>query len=409
MPKIHPEIEVTCPKCRTIHTVAASIENPEIHMNQADFQSATEKVYEEKQPNFSENINVAIVGKVSTGKSSLINAILERDRNDPVAQVGATSGVTTKVTAYRLDDHVLFVDCPGLDDVRQKNSQETNNFLSSIDLGVFVVTGSSDLSQKKNFDDLRNSCERVFVVLNKIDEWDDLEESEYERVKTQWKQDLGVEIIYGTCTKGYDPKSKKTINDDPSKNRGIKELRDAIMSFLEDEGKALLLARNLKNKDIYAMGVIGSAVASVAAEAFIPGSAVYITATQAVAITSLHYLYTGNVLSRNSALTLLPTFAGQSLGTTLFLWAKSVLPPTGVVDVAAAVVASTITLSMLMAVKYVLENGYNLDNKDVLIAAFERFKKMNINLSDFSIIDLKDPKKMLQIISNGMKKSVINA
>lgn len=64
---------------------------------------------------------------------------------------------------------------------------------------------------------------------------------------------------------------------------------------------------------------------------------------------------------------------------------------------------------MLMAVKYVLENGYNLDNKDVLIAAFERFKKMNINLSDFSIIDLKDPKKMLQIISNGMKKSVINA
>lgn len=367
-------------------------------MNQdnEDFDKLLNKVYEDKTPNFDEHINIAVVGKVSAGKSSLLNAIFGRERSDPLATVGAHSGVTIKVTAYKLDKHVLIMDCPGLDDVRKENSAETKEFLDSIDLGLFVVTGSADASQKANYDDLKRTAKKVIVVLNKIDEWDKLEESAYEAVVKQWKSVLGAEKVFGTCTQGYDPKMRKNT---PMDIRGIEEVKGEIFDFLEREGKAILLARHLKNKERYAITIIVAALVAVAAEAFIPGSAAYITATQAVAITSLHYLYKGEVLSKSSALSLLPTFAGQSIGMTVFLWAKSFLPPTGVVDVAAAGIAVFITFAMLAAVKWVLENGYDLKQGDLLKDAFNHFKSVGNELKKISLGDLKNKENFVNLVT----------
>jgi small GTP-binding protein len=340
-------------------------------MNQKEFEDDFSKAYEEKTPDFDKNINIAMVGKVSAGKSSVLNAILGCDRSNPLAEVGATSGVTTKVTAYKLDEHVLIIDCPGLDDVRKENSDETKKFLASVDLGLFVVTGSADASQKANYDDLKSSSKKIIVILNKIDEWEELEESEYLAVVDQWKSVLATDKIFGTCTKGYDPKMRQGL---PMDIRGIEEVKDEIFAFLKNEGKELLLARHLKNKEKYAISIIASALGLVSVEAFIPGSAAYITATQVVAITSLHYLYTGEVLGKSTALSLLPTFAGQTVGMSAFLWAKSLLPPTGVVDVVAAGIAFLITFAMLAAVKLVLENGDNLEQRDLLKKEFNNFK-----------------------------------
>ncbi len=367
------------------------------------FEEIFDKAYEERSPNFDEHVNVALVGKVSAGKSSLLNAILGRTREDPIAKVGANSGVTTKVTAYKLDKQVLIVDCPGLDDVREENSAETKDFLDSIDLGIFVVTGSADASQKANFDDLKKSSKKTLVVLNKIDEWDDLEESAYEAVVEQWKAVLGVDKVFGTCTKGFDPKMRQSA---PMDIRGIEELKEEILNFLNTEGKALLLARHLKSKESYAIGIIGTAIVAVAGEAFIPGSAAYITATQVIAITSLNYLYKGEILSKSSALALLPTFAGESLGTTAFLWAKSFLPPTLILDVAAAGIAVVITFAMLAAVKWMLENERSLNEKDVLKKVFANFKKIGEELKDIKIEDLKNKKSLLALLGRLLTKAI---
>jgi small GTP-binding protein len=367
-----------------------------------NFESVFDKVYEERTPNFDEHVNVALVGKVSAGKSSLLNAILKRTPENPLAEVGAHSGVTTKVTSYKLDDQVLIIDCPGLDDIREENSAETEDFLKSIDLGIFVVTGSADASQKSNFEDLRKNSKRAIVVLNKIDEWDDLEESALEEVLSQWKAALGVERIFGTCTKGFDPKMR---NKSLEKIRGVDELRDEIFKFLDSERKSILLARHLENKQNYALGIIATAIAAVAGEAFIPGSAAYITATQVVAITSLSYLYKGEVMSKSSALALLPNFVGESLGTTAFLWAKSFLPPTLVVDVVAAGIAVVITFAMLGAVKWMLENEHSLDDNEILKQAFKKFKSVGDELKNISADDLKDKRSIIQLVARLLSKA----
>jgi small GTP-binding protein len=330
-------------------------------LDEKSFFDRVQAKFVEQAPDLSQSLNIAIIGKVSSGKSSLINALLKLSRRKAleIAKVGAVSGVTKDLTILKLDEKVYLIDSPGLDDVRAENSEVTKNFLRHIDVGIFVVTGSSDASQKKSLDDLRQHCDSFFVVLNKIDEWDDLDPTVVDDVVNQWKNDLKVDKIYPTCTKGYDPKSRNPKMD----IRGVFPLRSAIEEFLEKKGKDLLLARHMAKKQSYAVKIIAVALIAVAGQAFIPGSAVFITATQAVAIGSLHYLYTGQLLSPQAALAILPTFLDETVSPSLFLFVKSFFPPTGIFDVAAAGVAVILTLALLATVNYILSNDAKLEQE----------------------------------------------
>jgi small GTP-binding protein len=226
------------------------------HMNDRqkimDFERKFSEVDVENTSEF-DNINIALVGEVSTGKSSLLNALLCCDRNDPLAKVGSKSGVTSKVTSYRLDNSVLIIDCPGLADVRKENTAETKKFLVRIDLAIFVVTDSVDLPQKAIYDDLKKSSKKTIVVLNKIDMWDRLEESARNEVIEQWKLALDINVVFPVCAIGYDPQMRPSA---PMDLRGIDSLRDEIFNFLNGEGKGILLARHIRNKRIKAHKII---------------------------------------------------------------------------------------------------------------------------------------------------------
>ncbi|MGK5087881.1 GTPase [Bdellovibrionota bacterium FG-2] len=368
------------------------------HANEIDEQSEFNKDFQDalksKEIDYDVNVHIAIVGRVSTGKSSLLNAILGCDRSNPTATVGVKSGVTTKVTPYQLDKRVLIIDCPGLDDVRKENSEKTEEFLKEIDLGIFVVTGSLDATQKSNYEDLKRNSKKIIIILNKIDEWKD-HEGGIGEVLAQWKKALGAKHIFATCTKGYDPKFRK---DAPMDLSGVDEVREEIFDFLEKEGKAILLARHLKNKENYAIGIIVGALLVVGAAAFAPGSAAYITATQVVSITSLQYLYTGITPTKKSVLGLFPAFIGETMGMSLFLFVKSFLPPTGILDVAAAGIAILVTFAMLAAVKWMLEQGYSLEETERLKSAFNRFKSLGAQLKKMSMSDFKNKDRTHRLI-----------
>ncbi|XHR85750.1 MAG: GTPase [Gloeotrichia echinulata GP01] len=364
--------------------------------DEQDFWKNASTKFEEKVQDFSQTLNIAVIGKVSSGKSSLINALLKRSRKQAIAEVGAEAGVTTKLKVIRLDERVRLIDSPGLDDVRAENSAITQEFLKHIDVGILVITGAADASQKKYLDDLRSHCESVFVVLNKIDEWDRLAPSALEKVITQWKEVLKVEKIYPVCAFGYDA---DTPPETPLDIRGVYWLREDIENFLGSKGKDLLLARHMGEKKSYAVGIIATALVAVGVQAFIPGSAAYIAATQAAAIVSLSYLYSGEILSSKAAFALLPAFASEAVTTTVFLWVKSFLPPTGVLDVAAAVVAVSITLAILATVNKVLESGAKLEEEEFLKSKFRTYRKQaETALKGLSLTDLKDLASLKGII-----------
>ncbi|MEG4395578.1 GTPase [Microcoleus sp. BROC3] len=336
------------------------------------FFKKVESLTEKKYPDFSKTLNMAFIGKVSSGKSSLINAFLKRERADILAAVGAKSGVTTQLKIFQLDDRVRLIDSPGLDDVRSENSQVTKEFLENIDVGVLVVTGSSDGTQKKYIDDLRASCSRIFVVLNKIDQWDRNTPSTLEGIKEQWKTALHIDKIYPVCAFGYDPETK---SDEPLDVRGVDELRIDIESFLQGQGKNILLARHMTEKQSYAIKIIASALVAVSSQVFLPGSAAFILATQVSAIASLYYLYNGKALAPKAAISLLPSFASETIYSNVFLFVQSFIPPTGVIDIPAAIAAITTTVSMLATVNHFLATGAKLEEKQNLQEAFRTYKK----------------------------------
>lgn len=356
---------------------------------EADFDADAARRYDEKAPDLSKSLVIAFVGKVSSGKSSLINAFLRRDRSTTVTEVGARSGVTTELKVLKLDEHVTIVDSPGLSDLKEENSRRTLERIAQIDVGIFVVTGSADTSQKADFDHLRTLCAKIFLVLNKVDEWDDLEESELHGVVEQWRVGLGVETLYPTCTKGFNPRTRA---DQGMDIRGVDKLRDDVENFVQAEGKALVLTRVMGEKRSYAMKLIAAAVSAVALEALLPGAAAYITGTQAVTIVSLYYIYTGRVMSKTNALAMIPVFAAESVGSTLFLWVKSFLPPTGVLDAAAAAVAATVTAGMLLTVNALLASGSELKEREAMRSKYAELRgRVASNVGKASPKDLGKP------------------
>jgi uncharacterized protein len=336
-----------------------------------DFEKNTDLRLEEIENAFQKKVTIAIIGKVSAGKSSLLNAFFNRTRENQLASVGAISGVTTKVKRFKVSQNVEVLDSPGLDDIIDANSAETRNILEEIDIGILVLSDSADISQKRHYEDLKKNCRKVFVVLNKIDMYDK-KKSALQQVLSQWKEVLSLpsdETIFPTCADGYDPNYDSSFELDI---RGVEELRSEVYNCLAKYGKALILEREMNKKSALARKVIYTALISVGVEAFIPGSAIYIAGTQAATIMAIHYIYTGEKLSKKSALAVLPIFASQSIGSNIFLWAKSVLPPTGVLDMAAASVAVLVTLAMLSTVNWIYENGYNLDDKSEIKSQFNK-------------------------------------
>jgi len=310
-----------------------------------------------------------------------------RSRHNPLAEVGVEAGVTTKLKIFKLDEQVRLIDSPGIDDIKQENSDVTRDFMANIDVGILVITGAANESQKTVFDDLRRQCSEVFIALNKIDTYDDYAEGALTKVVNQWGLCLGVDKIYPVCTFGYDPDLSPNTE---LRLRGIDDLRRDIEEFLETKQKKLLLARHMSEKRSYAKGIIVAAIAAVGVQAALPGKAAFITATQLAAIASLHYLYKGTVLSKSSAWAVLPVFAGQAVATNIFLFFTSFIPPTGVIEVAAAITAISITSAMLLAVNYALANGLELTDSDILKAKFKEYRGIISHMAKIkSISDLK--------------------
>jgi hypothetical protein len=155
--------------------------------------------------------------------------------------------------------------------------------------------------------------------------------------------------------------------------RGVDELRAVVLEAALAKIDAPV-ARARRAKRPYALSIIAGATIVTMAEAFLPGAAAFIIASQASAIGSLFYLYTGKWMGRTQALALLPAFAAEAAGGSVFLLVKSFLPPTGFADVTAAVVAASMTITILGTIAWTLDQGYSLEETARLKDAFKKLR-----------------------------------
>jgi hypothetical protein len=226
-----------------------------------------------------------------------------------------------------------------------------------LDTAVLVVRGEPTEAARGRVAELSSAAKTVLVAVHARD----LDAANDDAVRAAWDEAIDPSTVYLTSTAPG------------AAARGVDELRAALLRVALDT-LDVPVARARRAKRPYATAIIAGAAVVAAAEGILPGAAAFVVATQVGAIASLYYLYTGRWLARTQALAVLPVFATEAVGGSVFLLVKSFLPPTGVADAVAAGVAGSMTLSMLGAVTWVLEHGYSLQEKEELALAFRRMK-----------------------------------
>ena len=229
-----------------------------------------------------------------------------------------------------------------------------------LDAIVYLVRGAPGESAKARIAELGAEAKVVLVAVHARD-LATHDEAGDEALLDAWAMITDAANVYLTSTPAE------------GSARGVDELRAAIVQRAL-EGIDVSVERARRAKRPYATAIVAGAALVTAAEGVLPGAAAFVIATQVGAITSLYYLYSGKWMGRRQALSLLPVFASEAAGGSAFLLVKSFLPPTGVADVVAAGVASSMTIAMLGAVTWALEHGYSLDQKAQLQMAFRRMQ-----------------------------------
>lgn len=302
--------------------------------------------FEEEIQDHQATLNIIVIGRVSSGKSSLINALLGKVRKNSLFKVRAESGVTQQVQCLRLNDRVRLIDSPGLDDVRTDNSSITRKFLERVDVGILVVDGSSDARQKQHLDDLRRQCAHVFVVFNKIDEYDKWQPLVLERVVDQWKQDLGIETIYPTCAFGYDPEVHHSMKLDI---RGVDALKTDIESLLQQRWQDIVNIRAFSETRTAAIEILTNTMLKLTEQAFTPKSSPYILGTLAIAVAEIQYLFLGKTPTGLETRNIMALFSSGRPCAWGFLWTGGSLAPNLILDLPLANRAIADGLAMLLA------------------------------------------------------------
>lgn len=207
-----------------------------------------------------QSIRIATFGLVSSGKSSLINALLQED----VVATGPLHGVTQSLTILNWNPlpgrglSAELIDTPGLDEVAgEARAIMTREIARKSDLILFVVAGDITRTEYQALRELRDTQKPLLLVFNKIDLYPDRDRQQIYRQlqKLNAAHSIGSlediiaphEIVM-VAAKPQPIQVRIESLDGTVENTWeypepeIEELKSALMQILQQEGKSLLLS-----------------------------------------------------------------------------------------------------------------------------------------------------------------------
>lgn len=206
--------------------------------------------------------HIAVFGRVSVGKSSLLNALIGKTHFSTSVLHGETK-TTTDVFWHQFEDHgLVFVDTPGIDELQGEQREEiAKQAVSSADMILFVV--DSDLTQLEfnALSDLHASNQPIIVVVNKDDRLNSIEKIQLQQSITDKLHNISkhIPLVFASA----DPRPKEIIKIDEHGNETLttispivqtEALKAAIWQSIQASGKTLqvmnaaIFASQLNNK-----------------------------------------------------------------------------------------------------------------------------------------------------------------
>ncbi|MDQ1273001.1 MAG: hypothetical protein QG591_1631 [Planctomycetota bacterium] len=279
--------------------ILATIENVEA-LTKNDMEVMDDRLLMVKEQLISNCFNFVILGQFKRGKTTLINSLIGREIL-PSSVVPLTSVVTIlknseetsctismqdgsekKILIEELTDYVtekgnpknirgvrcarigypspflekgiLLVDTPGVGSTFLHNTETTYEFLDHLDAAVFLMSADVPISQveKELLDTIKGSTQKIFFVLNKIDNLTPKEIEEITAFNKQVLEEMGFTVneIWPISAREA-LKAKTTNNNVQLSQSGLLNLEDALGTFLSlEKGKIILNTTISKTKRV---------------------------------------------------------------------------------------------------------------------------------------------------------------
>ncbi len=192
-------------------------------------------------------IHIAAFGRVGTGKSSLLNALLGREAFSTSPLHGETRSQQRSHWDSVNSDHVMLIDTPGIDELDGEAREEMAQAVARISDIVLMVC-ESDLTETE-LKAVRGLAERkrpLLLVLNKSDHYS---KSELQTLLAHLRKRCEGFVEAGNIlTASANPRPETIIHVDDAGNESIKkrsrkpdigELKARLWRILDREGKTL--------------------------------------------------------------------------------------------------------------------------------------------------------------------------
>jgi len=194
-----------------------------------------------------DEVHIAVLGRVSVGKSSLLNALL----GSPVFTTSPLHGETrvTGRSAWQGYDAggIFLIDTPGLDEVDGERREALAwEAASQADLILFVVDGDLTHSELAALRQLRETSSIVLMVLNKADRYSEAERKTL--VETLTRRTAGLVEATNIITASAAPAERHVIVVDADGQERettrrpppqVATLVERLWQIIEREGKSL--------------------------------------------------------------------------------------------------------------------------------------------------------------------------
>ena len=214
-------------------------------LNQLNFQI---KKIEHKE------LQVSVFGRVGVGKSSLLNALIQKE----VFSTDIMNGNTKKIKSYEWNKNfenlkkVQLIDTPGIDEIsRDKREKITFNFLLNTDLIIFVIDSDITRIDFKSIEDLLRHNKPILLVLNRCDQWSKKETkliiSSIHKKLSFYKQSIKIALVASS------PREAEIKNNGivRSKKRcpKIEKFKSELKDIIDQNGELLLCINSLRIAD----------------------------------------------------------------------------------------------------------------------------------------------------------------
>ncbi len=192
-------------------------------------------------------IHIAAFGRVGTGKSSILNALLGRK----VFSTSPLHGETQTQQRSQWDsvnfDHVVLIDTPGIDELEGETREEMARSVTRIsDIVLMVCEGDLTETEFNAVRDLAGRQRPLLLVLNKADRYSATDLGFLlDHLRLRCGQFIEADNI---LTASADPRPEQIIRineagqerpDQRPRKPDINDLRARLWSILEKEGKTL--------------------------------------------------------------------------------------------------------------------------------------------------------------------------